>query len=121
LNALGIYLLGSLGFVVVALIEFSIIIFMRRASDKLKNKVQCTSMMKKKMLKKTLLKKKKEKYTNGLSEIHNQIDDKRSKALSENDRNKDAASQCIDKIDFISFWLFLAAFLIFNTAYWKSY
>jgi len=113
--------LGSLGFVVVALIEFSIIIFVRRASDKLKNKVQCTTMSKKTLLKKTLLKKKKEKYAKELSQIPDQIGDKRTHPLSEKDGNQDYASQCIDQIDFISFWLFLAVFLMFNIAYWNSY
>ena len=94
---------------------------MRRTSDKLKDKVQCTTTSKKNLLKKTLLKKKKEKCANRLSGIHNQVEDKRRQALSDKDGKHDYASQCIDKIDFISFWLFLVSFILFNIAYWNSY
>ena len=123
LNALGVYLLCSLGFVVAALLEFAIIIALGRVSDTSFNKVECTTMSKKKEHKRSILEKKKGKYKDKkeLSGILRQIDGKGSPLLPTIDENKECASQTINMIDFVSFCLFLTLFLLFNLVYWNSY
>ena len=53
--------------------------------------------------------------------IHGQIEDKRIQGLMGKDANQDYASQIINTIDFVSFWVFVTVFLMFNIAYWNSY
>ena len=94
-------------------------------SEKTQNKVQPTTMAKKKLAERTLLKKKKEKYANpiGLSGIHKQIEDLDLKVevLAGKCGNPDCASQSINAIDFLSFWLFSTIFVVFNITYWNYY
>ena len=96
---------------------------MGRASEKTNNKVQSTTMAKKKLHPRTLLKKKKEKYTDpiGFSGIHKQIEDLDAKILAGKCGNPDCATQSINTIDFVSFWLFSTIFALFNIVYWNSY
>ena len=96
---------------------------MGRATEIRHNKVHSTTMAKKKLATRTLLKKRKVVGTNekGQSGMHQEIEDLRAQVLAVNCGNADCASQSINTIDFISFWLCLTSFLLFNIAYWNYY
>ena len=96
---------------------------MGRASETRHNKVQSTTMAKKKFPTRTLLKKKKQKYEdkNGFSGILKENEDLRAQILAGKGGNPDCASQSINAIDFISFWFCLIIFILFNIAYWNYY
>ena len=108
---------------VVALIEFAIIIVMGRVSARPYNKVECTTMSKKKAIRQSLFASNKGKNTDrkGLSGIHPQLENERVQVLMGKDGNWYGGSTTINAIDFASFWLFLIFFFLFNIAYWKSY
>jgi len=108
--------------VVVALVEFAVIMLMGRTSDTPYNKVKCTTMSKKKLLRRKILAKGNDKFTDGkmLSGIQDKVD-QISQALTGKYGKQEYSSRTINKIDFVSFWLFLSFFLLFNIAYWNSY
>ena len=96
---------------------------MGRASETTYNKVQPTTMAKKKLPTRTLLQEKKEKYANpiGFSEIHKEIEDLKVAVLEGKSGDPDCPSKSINNIDFFSFWLFSSLFAVFNIAYWNYY
>ena len=55
-----------------------------------------------------------------LSGIQDKVD-QISQALTGKYGKQEYSSRTINKIDFVSFWLFLSFFLLFNIAYWNSY
>ena len=103
--------------------EYAIIVLMGRVSETTNNKVQSTTMGKKKLVPRTRFKMKKEKYDKdiGISGILKQIQDNLTHVLAEKSENRDCANKSINAIDFICFWVFLTAFILFNITYWNSY
>ena len=93
MNALGIYLLGCLGFVGLAMIEFAIVVLWRRIPRPMKNAVN------KKVLQR------------GIS--FDLESDKPYTTIF------GYPSHYV--LDFIAFWCFLLLFLIFNITYWSHY
>ena len=80
-------------------------------------------MEKHKLGARTLLEIKKKKYASirGLSGIRKQIQNKINHELVEKPEIPDSVNKSIDALDFISFWVFLIAFVLFNIIYWNSY
>ena len=102
---------------------------MGRTSETHHNKEQSTTMAKKTLSSRKLLETKKGKYARGkglsgihkqLSGIHKQIANNKVQVAGK-DGNQDHATKSINTIDFMSFWICLALYLMFNIAYWNYY
>ena len=114
-------MLCSLGFVVVALLEFAIIILIGRNSETHVNGLERRNPSDKTVRRRSILEKKKGKYVDGLSGIHRKIEAERCQEVTVNVENRVRVNQSINTIDLISFWLFLTCFVVFNIGYWKYY
>ena len=117
INALGIYLLCSLGFVVSALIEFAIIVLLKRKSVTTNNKVGSKILPKRKIdagaiLRQRIRRTKKWKYELEKAQSLNHRND--SSTMS----NDDGMSALLIAIDFTSFWTFIFLYILFNCIYW---
>ena len=117
------YLLCSLGFVVVALVEFAVIILIGRASEASSNKVECTTISKEKLRRRNVLKNTQKKIISvkPTSGIRNKIVDDKSQVLARKAGGNGYGNHSLNAIDFISFWLFVTLFALFNLAYWNLY
>ena len=92
MNALGIFLLVSLGFVVLAMIEFAVVILCSRSP-------RIITRMKKAYQR---------RITNSSEE-------------KENSNDNPLGISSANLLDFVSFWCFLVFYLAFNCAYWAHY
>ena len=125
---------------VLALVEYSVVILMGRASETTDKKVRSTTMAiptttyiqdqtnyvpdmptTNQLYPRILLEKKKEQYSTGkgLPEIHKQIKNERPGVFAGKWGNYNSAAPSINSIDFISFWLFSIFFVVFNIGYWS--
>ena len=103
-NQIGKYLLGCLGFVVVAMLEFALIILInRRATIKKNSKDNFISERKS-------------------AKSMNSITKNWPNSIMEKKEEKEIrfAVPPIHVIDFVFFWVHLSSFLIFNIIYWNS-
>ena len=92
MNAIGIYLLVSLGFVVAAMIEFALIILWNRAAS--------VNIVEPKTIERTK------------SLFYSKMTESKKNPFGMN---------AIYFLDFLSFWRFLACYAIFNFIYWITF
>ena len=105
LNALGMYLLVCLGFVVFALIEFSIVMFRNRTfSGLLKERRNIIVEERNKVG--VLEKIKMKDGSNGVTKFNGTAEKKK---------------KSVDKTDAVAFGVYLVLFIIFNCFYWNHF
>ena len=125
MNALGLYLLWSLGFVVGAFIEFAVVVLLSQtnlAKRKTVKHGETLAMKEKNARSKKQNKKKGVTFISVLRRGNQAFD----KAFNEDVTNH-AKKPCmfgihpIYAIDFTAFWLFLILYAVFNCIYWIQY
>ena len=112
LNALGVYLLCSLAFLVCALIEFGFVVLLSRAPSTFrKNAMRTTTSTYNPLAKEGLRRRNVTKIDEALTE-----------PVETREKEKCIFSiPPIHVVDIISFWVFLFSYLIFNCIYWLHY
>ena len=114
MNALGLYLIVSLGFVVTALLEFALVIFIHRRM--LLNKSGDNKVTTGKNEKRN-----KSRNTKIIGPMKSKMIPSISASIKSIETNRDIkALPLISHIDLIAFGLHFLSFLIFNIVYWTD-
>ena len=124
LNALGIYLLSGLVFVLGALIEFAVVILLSRTTLPISKNVKSATMSKNIKFINTNWRNRIRPLT--VVEKVTEPETADTESVNE-DMGNQAEKKCIlsipkiHAIDFITFWLFLFLYLFLNCVYWNHY
>ena len=122
MNALGIFLLSSLVFVVAALIEFSAVLFLSNKTPKDKKFEKKKEGLKQVNIDVATQLRRRLKQSNVIGNIggKEKMDIEASNRLNTNLEltNSLLNAHSLRKIDYIAFWLFFSSYIIFNFIYW---
>ena len=122
MNALGIFLLSSLVFVVAALIEFSAVLFVSNKTPKDEKLEKKKEGLKEVNIDVATQLRRRLKQSNviGNADVKQKMDIEASNRFDTNlkPRNCLLNAHSLRKIDYIAFWLFFSSYIIFNFIYW---
>ena len=122
MNALGIFLLSSLVFVVAALIEFSAVLFLSNRTPKHEQLEKKKEGLKEVNIEVANQLRRRLKQSNviGNADVKQKMDIEASNRFDTNlkPRNCLLNAHSLRKIDYIAFWLFFSSYIIFNFIYW---
>ena len=118
IDALGIYLLSSLGFVVSALVEFAVVVWIKRKSVTSNSKVRPTMLTRKKKQANAMLQHKNQRFKVSLKD-----DTAKDQQLNNSfqRRNEDEMAAFLLTIDYKAFWALLFLYFMFNCFYWSLF
>ena len=109
MTILGIYILVSLGFVAIALVEFAIILFLKRRAEFINDAPKDLNLNQKKNKKKMKMLKSKV------------VDSEICKEVRKNNPQLNLAASKAHVIDMVAICVHFVAFLMFNIYYWNWY
>ena len=121
IDALGIYLLCSLGFVVSALVEFAVVVWIKRKSVTSNSKVRPTMLTRKKKQANAMLQHKNQTIWATLKDDTEKDQPLNNGNISVQMLTEHEMAAFLLAIDYKAFWALLFLYFMFNCLYWNLF
>ena len=120
LNALGIYLLVSLFFVLATMVEFAVVLVLERFYPRNGENKEANKKHRNKQTRRTNLKKKFLSYSKSKASLFNLQDAEKNRNVKEKN-TKNINCSLTEKMDFVALFIFMFIYFLFNCVYFMHY
>ena len=120
LNALGIYLLVSLFFVLATMVEFAVVLVLERFYPRNEENKEANKKHRNKQTRRTNLKKKFLSYSKSKASLFNLQDAEKNRNVKEKN-TKNINCSLTEKMDFVALFIFMFIYFLFNCVYFMHY